>query len=104
MVYMKKPTEICETCFQKNRITHKADDGYELVGMFCSHTRTGAQAIRCGEIVSPWSIHPRIGMAEFYAMLRLTARFHRGEITKGRLAIETMALAKAHNGAKRPRA
>ncbi len=101
---MKKPTEICEVCFEKNRITHNAGDGADLVGVYCSHTQTGAQTIRDSETVRDWSVHSPIGMDGFYGMLRLTARFHRGEITKGRLGIEMMALAKASHGKKPPRA
>ena len=96
---LERPTEICADCFKKNRVTHKAGDGYELIGTYCTHTGTGAQADRREEVMSEWFINPGIGERSFWHVLRLAARLERGEITQPQLKSEMMTFARK-NGNK----
>jgi len=90
---MVRPTEICGPCFDKNRLTHNAGDS-ELIGVYCTHTRTGAQAERCGEVMSAWFANPGVGEKQFWHLLRLNARLQRGEITMAQVKVEISTFAR----------
>jgi len=95
---MERPAGICEPCFEKNRITHNAGDGDELIVTYCTHSRTGAHAERRGERCSAWQVNQVPDERAFWALMRLNARFCRGEITQAQLAAEISRLSRRKGG------
>ncbi len=98
---LERPTEICESCFEKNRLTHNAGDGSELIGTYCTHSKTGAQAERRGEEVSKWFTNPGVGERPFWHLLRLSARMQRGELTPAQVKVEILTFARKNERTKK---
>lgn len=76
---MDRPGEICQDCFDRNRVTHNVGES-DLIGVYCTHTGTGGIIERQGELLSEWRFQ-RVPESAFWFPLRLTARLVRGEIT-----------------------
>lgn len=96
---LERPTEICADCFEKNRVTHNAGGGSEIIGTYCTHSKTGAQAECCGDEVSKWFANPGVGERAFWHLLRLNARMQRGELTPAQVKVEISSYARK-NGNK----